>query len=353
MSGDARARAVAALAKVAAAALALALLLEASARLVLFGPAGLDPRRVGLLRDLDPASLVRFDTARELVYEYRPHLDVFFKGVRFRTNSRGMRDREVALAKSPGTFRVAVLGSSFTLPAGVEIEDAFHSRLEERCTEARAPARCEFLNFAVGMHGPSQFLAMLRERALAFAPDLVLVSVTSMSVPRMFADHRDTPPRDMLRLVTPERRSLLVKWIQSRLGRGRPGFAAPPPDAPPPPAAPEQVVASLGALARERGLPVVVIRLEYDPRAANTLERALEVRVRAEGMLYLDTRAAFRGQDPRQLWIHALDPHPNARAHAVFADVVEAFLREHGLFGAPAAGVSGSRTRRARSAASP
>jgi hypothetical protein len=107
MSESARARAAAGFVRVVAVAIALLLLLEWSARLVIFGRAGLDPRRVGILRDLDPAELVRYET--ELVYEYKPNLDVFFKGVRFRTNSRGMRDKEYTLAKPPGAFRVAVL----------------------------------------------------------------------------------------------------------------------------------------------------------------------------------------------------------------------------------------------------
>ena len=332
--------------RVGAVGLALFLLLEWTARLVIFGPAALDPRRVGILRDLDPAELVRFETEPALVYEYKPNLDLFFKGVHFRTNSLGMRDREYELEKPPGTFRVAVLGSSFTLPVGVEIEDAFHSLLEERCSRERAPERCEFLNFAVGMHGPGQSLAMLRHRALPFAPDLVLVSVTAMAVPRMFADFRDVPPRDVLRLVAPHGRSFLVKLIQSRLGLGRPPFGGSPPGLPPAVAEPQQVVAKLGEISRELHLPLVVVRLEYGPGPPTALERALEARVLREGMLYLDTRSAFRGERPQDFWIHELDPHPNRRAHAIFADVLEAFLRSHDLF-------SGSRTRTERSAANP
>jgi hypothetical protein len=167
-----------------------------------------------------------------------------------------MRDREYALQKAPGTYRVAVLGSSFTLPVGVEIEDAYHSLLEERCSRERAPERCEFLNFAVGMYGPSQFLAMLRQRALAFAPDLVLVSVTAMAAPRMLADYRDRPPRDALRLVAPGGpRSFLVKLIQSRLGLGRPRFGAPPEVSLPPAPEPQQVVTQLGEISRTLDLP--------------------------------------------------------------------------------------------------
>ncbi|MFH1799245.1 MAG: hypothetical protein ABH891_00160 [Candidatus Omnitrophota bacterium] len=58
--------------------------------------------------------------------ELKPNLNRYFKMARFRTNSAGLRDKEYPIRKAPGTFRVAVLGDSFTMPAGVEIEDAFH-----------------------------------------------------------------------------------------------------------------------------------------------------------------------------------------------------------------------------------
>jgi hypothetical protein len=111
-------------------------------------------------------------------------------------------------------------------------------------------------------------------------------------------------------------------------------------------AEPQQVVAKLGEISRELHLPVVVVRLEYDPGPPTALEHRLEARVLREGMLYLDTRSAFRGERPQDFWIHELGPHPNRRAHALFADVLEEFLRSRGLF-------SGSPARKARSAASP
>jgi hypothetical protein len=108
-----------------------------------------------------------------------------------------------------------------------------------------------------------------------------------------------------------------VKLIQSRLGLGRPRFGAPPEVSLPPAPEPQQVVTQLGEISRTLDLPVVVIRLEYGPGPPTALERTLEARVREEGMLYLDTRFGFRGAEPRQFWIHELDP-PNARAHAIF-----------------------------------
>ena len=111
-----------------------------------------------------------------------------------------------------------------------------------------------------------------------------------------------------------------MKLIQSRLGLGRLPFGGSPPGLPPAVPEPQQVVAKLGEISRELHLPLVVVRLEYDPGPPTALERALEARVLREGMLYLDTRSAFRGERPQDFWIHELDPHPNRRAHGIFAD---------------------------------
>ncbi len=53
--------------------------------------------------------------------------------------------------------------------------------------------------------------------------------------------------------------------------------------------------------------------------------------IQAAGLHCLDTRHAFSGTEPREFWIYELDPHPDARAHAIFADVLARFLREKGL----------------------
>ena len=39
------------------------------------------------------------------------------------------------------------------------------------------------------------------------------------------------------------------------------------------------------------------------------------------------TREAFAGTRPRDFWIYELDPHPNWRAHEIFAKVIGDFLR--------------------------
>jgi len=315
-------------------AISLGVILEMTARVVIFGPKGLDPRRVGIFQDLAPSELVTFDTERDILFQYKPNQDRFFKMVHFRTNSRGLRDKEYSLVKPPNTYRVAVMGSSFTLPAGVEIEDAFHSLLEKRLSTEFAPTSYEFINFAVGLHGPNQIVAMLLHRALEYAPDLITVSATAMAVPGFFQDWDALPPPNMLRLVDPQGpRSYFIRLVKSRLKIERLPFGLDPPAFPPLKPKGQDVISKLGEISRETGIPIVVVRIELDSKEPSPVERALERRVLAEGMFYLDTRSAFRGMNPSDFWIYELDPHPNRYAHAIFADSIENFLRAHDLLG--------------------
>lgn len=322
------------LVKLALSAGVLCVLLEVSARLIIFGPLGLDPRRVGILRDVAPSDFVTYETERAILYEYKPKLDTFFKLVAFRTNSRGMRDQEYAVEKPPDTYRVAVLGSSFTLPAGVEIESAFHSLLEERLSAEFAPRSYEFLNFSVGLHGPSQFIAMLRYRALAFDPDLIFFPVTRMAVPHLLRDWNSLPPRNVLDLVDPSGpRSYFLRLLETRLDLKPLPLSTGAPQFPRAAAQGPDVIEKLGEISRETGIPIAVVRIEFDPRRPTPVERTVQRRVEAAELFYVDTRHAFLGEDPRDFWLYELDPHPNREAHAIFADVLGDFLRTHDLLG--------------------
>jgi hypothetical protein len=272
--------------------------------------------------------------------EYLPDLDLFVNLVPFRTNSRGLRDREYPLQKPPDAFHVAVLGSSFTLPRGVRIEDAFHSLLEERLSARYAPTRYEFVNFACGAMSPPDILVKLRQRALAYEPDLAVVGVTAGVVPyyllergRRDPQHRWPPPAIQVRLEAnrPGPRAYLLTYLSRAVS---PPQLPPKPIEPPPTGPrPDDVVKELGELSRRTGIPIVLIRLLYQHKPPTAAEFRFASRVVAEGMHYVDTRAAFRGTKPGDFWIHGLDPHPNARAHAIFADVLEEYLERESLLG--------------------
>ena len=93
-------------------------------------------------------------------------------------NSRGLRDREHAVAKPDGVYRIAVLGDSYAEALQVDLEETFWSRLPEKlenCGFAQGK-RIEPINFGVSGYGTAQELLTLRQRVWDYSPDLVLVA---------------------------------------------------------------------------------------------------------------------------------------------------------------------------------
>ena len=111
----------------------------------------------------------------------RPGLDARWNGTRFRTNGLGFRGPEISRGKSPGTFRVVVLGSSNTMGHGVEDEDCY-ARLLEGWLAGRAGAggRVEVVNLAVSGDSPTQRLLRLRVEVPGLDPDWILGDITAL-----------------------------------------------------------------------------------------------------------------------------------------------------------------------------
>jgi hypothetical protein len=103
------------------------------------------------------------------------------------SNSLGYRDREHAVAKPPGVYRIVVLGDS--IAAGLRVErnqDIFPAILERLLNQRGLPA--EVINLAVSGYNTQQQVETLRERGLAYHPDLVLVAYTLSARGRLDGD---------------------------------------------------------------------------------------------------------------------------------------------------------------------
>ena len=93
-------------------------------------------------------------------------------------NRDGFRDRDHPRLKPPGTYRIAILGDSFTEALQVRLEDGFASVLERElasCPTLKSKV-IEVFNFGVSNYGTAQELLTLRERAWDVEPDLVLLA---------------------------------------------------------------------------------------------------------------------------------------------------------------------------------
>jgi lysophospholipase L1-like esterase len=136
----------------------------------------------------------RFRLARnpKIGYEPVPALDYrgtsrSFWDYEGASNREGFRDRDHAVRKPRGVFRVVVLGDS--IAAGLKVErfaDTFPPRLERLLAEKGLTA--EVISLAVSGYNTQQEVELFRERGLRYEPDLVLVAYSLTDRERLDGD---------------------------------------------------------------------------------------------------------------------------------------------------------------------
>ena len=92
------------------------------------------------------------------------------RGGHVQTNGDGFRERSFSVTKPAGTYRIVVLGDSFTFGNGLEANERYSDRLQ-----AWLPHGYEVLNFGAPGANTPQHLYTLRARVLPADPDFVLL----------------------------------------------------------------------------------------------------------------------------------------------------------------------------------
>ena len=149
-------------------------------------------------------------------------------------NAAGYRGPERPTERAPGSFRVAVLGDSFTFGWGVAAEDAWPALLEARLAAHAPGARVEVLNF--GVPGYNTWLQLLHWRRVVsrYQPDAVLLGYYSndAAIDRRVPNvHRLCPlpaPRSARMFAAAQERSALVRGIHDLAWFVRQGSPVPP-----------------------------------------------------------------------------------------------------------------------------
>ena len=137
---------------------------------------GRDDRDVHSDKSVSFRSIITPDESDRIIYRLKPNLDVVFEEAPVRTNSFGMRGPEISIEKPPGTYRIAIIGDSFTFGWGVEVEKSF-VQVTERSLNASLSGKqkIEVLNFGVPGYSTFQEAALLESLGAQFKPDAVVV----------------------------------------------------------------------------------------------------------------------------------------------------------------------------------
>lgn len=126
--------------------------------------------------------------------KYRPGFDgrIYVpeagRKIRLRFNRDGFRGPDRPRDKPPGVARVALLGDSFVLSAATEEDDSMVGQLEAALNRSGSKT-WEVLNYGVSSSSPGQSLAVYREVASLYQPDIVICTFAVIN------DLIDTSPR--------------------------------------------------------------------------------------------------------------------------------------------------------------
>jgi hypothetical protein len=151
------------------------------------------------------------------------------------TNSFGLRSPEVAVPKPDGTFRILLLGDSFTFGMRVTDDQVFARRLEDQLRRRYPSPRIEVVNGGVLSYCPLLEYLEYRHYLHALEPDLVVVNFDMSDVQDQLAYSRDlvrdadgtplfvTEPSLRSNTVSAMPRLLLFEWFGRRVrgARGR------------------------------------------------------------------------------------------------------------------------------------
>jgi hypothetical protein len=285
-------------------------------------------------------------------------------------NSDELRDREFAVPKPPGTYRVLVLGDSFTWGVGLNVEETIPKQLEASLS-APPGSRVEVINAAVPGMNTVDELEMLRLRGLRYGPDMILLVYLLNDIdfkpelaPTAYDEASAAPVvqvdkgEDLTKwskwkgvrgaILRVERSSALARFAVPRVGQMLHGMGLLNSvefswiakvfqgfdDANPGWRESKRALKEIAEVSRERQIPFVVaiypllVGLEnYQGRHAN---RAVAEYCRAIGAAeVIDLLPVFEGKNGRSFWVNYADHHPNAEAHRMVTRALLPVVRRH------------------------
>jgi hypothetical protein len=268
-----------------------------------------------------------------------------------RQNSSGFRTPEFTIAHPPNTFRIVVVGDSFTWGDGVELEDTYHRLLQgryDRAGDGSAP-KVEIIALAMSGSSFSDNVTRLLTYGERLRPDLALVQFYSndlqyLATQDLLSAKADQNYADFLMETTAAGR-LLRDRIQ-RLQRSDLWMVELERAYDPESQEWGMFQSALAALDRWRstgGVPVAVMSFpDVDARQDGrnfsgwrSLPRSYELVARAEreverrGIPLLRAFETFRARaGDRRLAVSATNAHYGPYGHQLIADAIFEFLRD-------------------------
>jgi hypothetical protein len=252
-----------------------------------------------------------------LIKEFIPDFITTFKGDTIQTNSFGIRDKEYALEKDSQTVRIAILGGSYEMGAGVSNSENYSALVEEKLNSGFSNFKVEVLNYGAGGYHLPQAVYLSDHKVMNHRPDYVFYFAHSDEQDRCIENlvnviEKDLPltypfldsicklagiEKNMCRLEKTNRlkqyTTAIYDWCLQRIS----------------------------SLCRSNNaIPVLV----FLPSAANYKSESDRGyclgRAASAGMECLDLYNVYEGQKQDQIQLSSWDTHPNEKGHRIISE---------------------------------
>ncbi len=250
-----------------------------------------------------------------LEYDLLPNLEIYYKRAAFSTNNWGMRDKEYTQLVPENTCRMALLGSSIVMGAGVTDREVFEWRLEEQLNDdSRLTKHVEILNFASGGYFPLHRMAVLEEKAMAFNPDVVIYvshprnELTSDYIVELYRKNITFPEEiEQILEATEIQESMADIVIQKRIQTVIDDITL-------------TIYRRIADQSKANGiLPIMVLVPRVDGEEADDVRQVIQLGQEA-GFIVIDLTDVYAEYEPSAIWVAAWDHHPNSTGHALIAE---------------------------------
>ena len=261
--------------------------------------------------------------------------------ITYRTNSWGFRDVEHSCTKPSHTYRVLLLGDSFTFGEGTRFEETFPQRLAAEWSSKRIDGRSiEFINVAMPGDGTLDQLNMYDAVAERLDPDLVILqwNTNDFPVDSMNADHlrligvlyqamyADSNKYEWSALVhlawyrwkTRSISKELIEATNRDLELGAANFY--------------EIRALFQRVTTHDGRKFVLLifpeLIRLDAYPYSRIVNGLVEFCWTEQIPYINLLPALSRYRDEELWVHPTDHHPNHLAHEVASQQISRFLEQ-------------------------
>lgn len=309
------------------------LMLEQGFRWWLFGWKAFDYSAMKNNAPINNTDFIQQSPFDDIYWALKPNLNTSFKLAQLTTNSFGLADKEYAQAKPANTYRIAVLGDSYSMASGVDTDKSYHALLEKKMnTHSRQPY--ELVNFAFGGFGLERYNATLQHLVPAWQPDAILLGFCAFNDQVALPPKTGTVPLFMPRIINGFNTSYVREYFTMQKASKR--------------AFQDRSTTQYnqrnwdfidGQLKEMRRLannikpdmPILLAYLDNREHSESDIN-TLSALAKKYNIAFVDTTQPFRGTRIDDYSIHLLDSHPDTKAHLLFSETLYTAIKNNHFY---------------------